>query len=59
MSTEFIKWPMPVAGELTVTSSDGLVITTSATGTPLNTTTPAGYLKIDINGVIAYIPYFA
>lgn len=33
-------------------------LSSQATGTPSNTTTPTGYIEIDINGTTRYIPYY-
>ena len=37
---------------------NNLEIQGQATGTPSNTTTPTGYIQIDINGTTRYMPYY-
>jgi len=44
--------------ELQYTNTPGLKITGASTGTPSSTTSPTGYLKITIDNILRYIPYY-
>ena len=33
-------------------------LSAQSTGTPSNTTTPTGYMEVDINGTTRYLPYY-
>lgn len=44
--------------QLQYTGDPGLLLSGAITGTPSNTSTPSGYLKLSINGAIRYIPFF-
>ena len=37
---------------------DSIELDSQPTGTPSNTTTPTGYIEIDINGTTRYMPYY-
>ena len=37
---------------------NNLEIQGQGTGTPSNTSTPTGYIQIDINGTTRYMPYY-
>jgi len=37
---------------------DSLELSSQPTGTPSNTSTPTGYIQIDINGTTRYMPYY-
>jgi hypothetical protein len=48
-------------GSLDITGSlsiDGVLSMSLDTGTPSNTTTPDGYYKATLNGILVYIPYY-
>jgi hypothetical protein len=44
---------------LQVTNDPGLELSGVVTGTPSNTSTPATYLKITVNGTLRYIPLYS
>jgi hypothetical protein len=44
---------------LEVTNDPGLQLSGASTGTPSNTSTPATYLKITVNGTLRYIPLYS
>lgn len=50
---------LAVGGNATLGNATSDQVTfNNATGTPSNTTTPAGYMQVTINGATAYLPYY-